>query len=894
MRGNVYPNGYAGSLTILYGALMCTKHVYNSLTLTFFVFMVGPWFFQDLHASTLNQKSPLAINVAGMVRWNTDWPLIDEMKRAEVVTQCTGENCWNTLEHHKVDWDSNGWPRSLNGGRFNKISYVLFGGDYGSWGVHTMPPGGRFHVIYDGEGILEYKQAASYAGSCGPGCDLVDIQAQGNGLLALISITETNSNNHLRNIRVIWPGGICNGDVFTYQASEAACPGQYQSFVELKDQITFHPDYLDDLKQYKAIRFMNYQVANETTADPVNVNQQTRWADRRMPSYSVWSDSIPVNAGSDFPKKGVPVETMIELINVLGADGWFTLPFTATDNYVQQFARLAKQNLNKDQKVYLEFGNEAWNFAWPFSLGANWLQAKGKQFWPGGGTDYDKQMNWFAKRTTEICKLWKAEWGGDSGRVECVLGGHAAGSWVTENLILKCPLWKDDNRNAENAGQTCASQVDAVAIAPYFGGYIGDPNYQSTVQGWDLNALFSEILQGNQLSGAAETLGIPASPARYLGGSLEDRPSQNEIPVAAVSSAMAELPAEGQIIAEAAAGGALNQARGWMSEQAAIAQKYGVDLLAYEGGQHLVGVNGVENNGTITQLFGNTNRNAKMSGVYTQYLNDWRETGGKLFAVFEAVGPYSKWGSWGLKEYQNQANSPKYAAVQQFITDNPCWWDGCEGGGEVVSYPLTNNKWHLIGLPRALANGENTVADVFGDDLIGLTYNTDWAMFFYDSANGSYVNPGLTDLPLKQGVGYWIIQKSGVDVTLTLPSASLVTPMTTSPQCTSAKGCFEIPLDTQEGKTGWNLLAHVFESETTADQWRVVTKTGSVSCASVTGCTLGEAKIANIVHDQFWHFNGVSYETLEGSDLIKPWYGLWAAALNQAAGLEPKLLIPAP
>jgi len=858
------------------------------ITFALFVFFAYLFGVLQAQASVLNQKSPLAINVAGMVRWNTDWPLIDEMKRAEVVTQCIGENCWNTNEHHKVDWDDNGWPRSLtplSSARFTQISFVLFGGAYAAWDVPN-PPSGLFHVFYDGRGRLEYSHGASFVDSCGAGCDLVKMSAsKGSDLLALITIRATTLGNHLRNIRVIWPGGICDGDVFTYHSSAATCSGQYQSLVDLKDQMIFHPAYLSDLKSYKAIRFLGYQVANETTI-PDDPDQQTHWSDRRLPSYSVWSDTIPVSSRGHFPKRGVPVEVMVELLNVLGADGWFTLPFTATDDYVQAFARLVKQTLNGGQKIYLEYGNEAWNFAWPFNLGGKWLEAKGKQFWPDKGTNFDRQMNWYAKRSTEICKLWKAEWGKSSGRVACVIGGHAANVWITENLLLKCPLWMNDDRNP-NKGQTCASFVNAVAIAPYLGGYIGSSSYQGQVQTWDLNSLFTEINQGGLLGGASETLGVPASPSRYLGEALEERPEQNQIPAKEMSVAMEELPPEGQISAEVTSGGALNEARGWMDEQAALAQRFGVNLLAYEGGQHIVGVNGVENNSVITQLFRNANRDRRMGDVYTRHLSDWSEAGGQLFAVFEAVGPYSKWGSWGVKEYQNQSNSPKYNAVQQFISDNPCWWVGCEGDDALVSYVLPDNQWHQVGLPLALPDDENTVAAVFGDDLIGQTYNTDWVVYAYDPLSG-YNNLGLNGV-LKQGVGYWFIQTSGANVTLSLPSRSRVAPIEVSPECTHAKGCFEMPLVTLAGKTGWNMTAHVFESEVAMNQLRVVTKANTVCEA---GCTLSEAKAAGIVLDQFWHYNGADYGQLGPGDLIKSWYGLWMATLNQADGLEPKLLIP--
>ena len=891
----------------------------KSFVPTISLLMIGLSFSQNAHTSPANQKSPLAINVAGMQRWNTDWPLIDEMKRAEVVTQCapTASDCgnnWNTEEYEKVDWDANGWPRSLSGGRFTKISYLLFGGAYDRWDA-PPPPTGYFHVLYEGEGSLEYGQAASKVGPCPDRdhCDIVKIETPdtANDLVARISIIATTSDNHLRNIQVIWPGGICNGDVFTYHASAASCTGNYQSFVDLKDQITFHPDYLKDLKHYKAIRFMDFQRANETIATEFDetvkpwgewvfdMNEETLWANRRLPSYSVWSDSIPVSTVEYPPSRGVPVEVMVELLNVLGSDGWFTVPFAATDNYVQKFARLVKEKLNKGQKIYLEYGNEAWNYAF---RGARWIKAKGKQYnWSSSSNDHDeyaRQTNWFAKRTIEICNLWKTEWGGDSDRVECVMGGQAASEWVTEHRLLDCELWKNSSENPKK-GQTCASQVDALAIAPYFGGYIGDSNYRNQIKDWDKSRVFTEINNGGQLSGAAEVLGIPASPSRYPSVDSEGRPEENQIPVQEVISEQAELLPEAQVSAEATSVGALAEAQGWMSNQAKLARNYGVDLLAYEGGQHLVGINYPSShddpgakviNDKITQLFRNANRDDRMGTAYTRHLNDWKDVGGKLFAVFDAVGPSSQSGSWGIKEYQNQSSPPKHSAVQSFMTNNPCWWAGCDEG--VVSYTLPDNQWQQIGLPRALPDGQNTVAKVFGDDLGIPGYNTKWAVYFYDTADGGYVNPGLDGM-LQQGVGYWIIQKSGEDATLSLPSGSTTTPEVISTQCPSENGCFEIPLITKDGATGWNMLGHVFESEVRLDQLRVVTKSDS-TCAGADGCTLEEAKTAGIVHDQFWRYDGTGYQPLGGSDLIKPWYGLWVATLDSAYNLEPKLLIPAP
>ena len=99
-----------------------------------------------------------------------------------------------------------------------------------------------------------------------------------------------------------------------------------------------------------------------------------------------------------------------------------------------------------------------------------------------------------------------------------------------------------------------------------------------------------------------------------------------------------------------------------VQKQKAVADKYGLKLVAYEGGQHAVGISGAENNDKITALFLADNRDERMGTLYTRYLDGWKQNGGDLFCNFSSVGMWSKWGSWGLLESQAD-DTPKYQAV---------------------------------------------------------------------------------------------------------------------------------------------------------------------------------------------------------------------------------------
>ena len=96
-----------------------------------------------------------------------------------------------------------------------------------------------------------------------------------------------------------------------------------------------------------------------------------------------------------------------------------------------------------------------------------------------------------------------------------------------------------------------------------------------------------------------------------------------------------------------------------------MADKYGLKLVAYEGGQHLVGVAGGENNEQMTRRFHEANAHPRMGRIYDRYFAAWEEAGGDLFCYFTSIGRWSKWGSWGIMQYADEdaRQSPKYMAV---------------------------------------------------------------------------------------------------------------------------------------------------------------------------------------------------------------------------------------
>jgi hypothetical protein len=106
-----------------------------------------------------------------------------------------------------------------------------------------------------------------------------------------------------------------------------------------------------------------------------------------------------------------------------------------------------------------------------------------------------------------------------------------------------------------------------------------------------------------------------------------------------------------------------------MTVSKAVADKYGVTLIAYEAGQHAVGIGGGENNDAMTALFKEVNRSTGMGRLYTKYLDAWRNIAGNgICMIFSSVGGWTKWGSWSLLE-ANDDDTPKYEAVMSWLAE---------------------------------------------------------------------------------------------------------------------------------------------------------------------------------------------------------------------------------
>ncbi len=216
------------------------------------------------------------------------------------------------------------------------------------------------------------------------------------------------------------------------------------------------------------------------------------------------------------------------------------------------------------------------------------------------------------------------------------------------------------------------------------------------------------------------------------------------------------------------------------------------------------------------------------------------------------------------------------------------------------TFNLKSNQWQQISLPCLPSRSK--VSDLFAN--IRGAYGTDWVVYEYITEDGvnQYAKLAADDT-LKQGKGYWIINKSDGPVTLAMPQGSIPTLVTQYPGCTGEKGCFEISLATNASENQWSMIGFPFDAPGRLSGARIAANSGDCDTAdNQEGCppdiaTLDTANRQDLVQDQLWNYvdADTGYAQVKNEDTLKPWQGYWSVTLPSADAAKPiKLVIPKP
>jgi chitodextrinase len=575
-----------------------------------------------------NQNSPLGTVLSGVSFSTSEQPFLNIFKTGQgwETYNSMGADTGEEVALYQHFLDANGNPTIIAPGgayQFTQAGTVLLRvGPSGPSG-NLYYPAGNYVFLYDGIGTFTFSD--DFAGkpiSSTPGRIVINVPGP-TSAGTIIRITSTGSgSNYAKNFRLIYSPDSTAG---TGGGTVVGVNGVGTNEALLNSGEIFNPTFISRISPFRTLRFVEWMTYNQ--------NFQRNWSDRHLPSWQFYADS-PTNAtingncpNPDFcgMNDGVPAEVMFALCNKISADCWFNMPALAGDDYVTQFATLAHSSLNSNLKVYVEYANELWNQALCQASGTmtqsclvqvSYLCAAAYGTacpYPSNFSTYQANTLYGQLRTIQVGALWKAAWGVDASRVIRVFGG-----W--NGYTAYNSFWLSFSDPSHYSG-TVASNVDALAVAPYFGYPV--PNT------FTLDQLFQEMMSGGL-----------------------------------VSTANGGYP-----------GGMIAQTLSWAATNYAIASSFGLPLISYEGGQTFVDYS--HSDTTLQNLYAAANRDPRMGTAYTTYLNGWKSLGGTLFNNYKDVATISIWGYWGALENVLQTSSPKYDALTGFIVNNPCWWSGC-------------------------------------------------------------------------------------------------------------------------------------------------------------------------------------------------------------------------
>lgn len=543
-----------------------------------------------------------------------------------------------------IKYDSNGWPAEIPASCDTQVNPTFRTPTWATTLIlRYLPygaiPTGKYTVLYEGTGSLQYSGIANkLPAESQPGRDIIEItpdliKTRSSAGLR-VQLKNMDSTNPVKNIRIIMPGGTCEGNLLVRVDGESDCPsGQYRSFVDTlaadRNSIIFNPDYLRFLKDFKVLRTMNLmemsprnRACYPLTDDAYKqcLLQEFTWDQRAKMDQPSWGGSSRTPLLKLYAR-GAPLEVVVALANTLNKDVWFNLPHNATNDYVTQFATYVRDNLNSNLKIHLEYTNEPWNAIF---WGAMYVRMKGIALGLDT-TEWRAGYKYYSNRSVEIFKIWHDIFGG-SERLIRTLNTYHPDEWMSRNMLSY-------NGNSQF--------VDALASAPYFQGC------------WDKTANVA----------CADTIKNPLV--------VKDATSVDDL------FNIIDNPNNPYGIAATIK---------WMSVQAKVAKDFNIDFYTYEGGQHLVTKNEdpsltADHRKRLLDLIRAANRDPRMAGRYSQMLTGWKESGGKLFMLFTMPQSYHSWGTFGIKEHLNQARSeaPKYDMSMQFQEmQKKCWWANCE------------------------------------------------------------------------------------------------------------------------------------------------------------------------------------------------------------------------
>lgn len=325
-------------------------------------------------------------------------------------------------------------------------------------------------------------------------------------------------------------------------------------------------------------------------------------------------------------QRGVPFALQVELANLLGAEPWFCMPHQADPAYVKAVAEYAYAHVNPDLRVHVEYSNEVWNGGFAQN---RWLREQATVNW-GLPNDDATGIAFGVREATNDALIWEDVFGADATkRLNNVLSTQTANIWGT-GIVLDPKPWAEAEPDKYLPP---AAVFDTLGVTTYFGGafVLDRPQRDELIQ---------RIKEDR------------ASARRWLTERLSD-PAAPDTPLS-------------------------NEAQ--LRELRRLANESGMQLVAYEGGQHLnhgaafYGLDEADSKVIVNFLIDYV-RGPEMAVLSAQNWDVWVKHGQGPYMHFGDTAAGSKWGSFSLYEFPGRLNPTAEMVLERNRTVAPWWGD---------------------------------------------------------------------------------------------------------------------------------------------------------------------------------------------------------------------------
>jgi hypothetical protein len=386
--------------------------------------------------------------------------------------------------------------------------------------------------------------------------------------------------------------------------------------------VTFTDEFRRAVMPFDTLRMMDVLATN--------ANPLTSWSERTTPNSATQSGS-----------RGVAFEYVVQMANETGKNIWINVPVGADDAYIRSLAELLRDSLDPARSVYVEFSNELWNNAFiqtHQNIAAAVSEAVAGDLTLTGGVrctqdafhaGKDCNSYWAGlfragKRLARISDIFAGVIGrrAMNQRVRPVLATQFANRHIAEQVLKNIAMYRGKP----------SSILYGIASAPYF--------YLDEALSTSPKLTADEIFASLEASLDKELLPV------FAGGVTEKSGFRRDVRY---------------------------QGADWSApSQKALAEHYGLQSLAYEGGPDFR-----QNTVSLPAKF-QANLDQRMGQLLQRMLRQWYGCGNGLFVYFSLASAYGQHGYWGLTNDPANLDAVKYRTVASFATQPLSRFHNCD------------------------------------------------------------------------------------------------------------------------------------------------------------------------------------------------------------------------